>query len=80
MRFGVITAVKMSLMVFWAVTPCGIVDRYRRFGGTYCLQLQGKTYKTSRLKMEAVCSSETLVSTYSPHSVTIQKTYINRIK
>jgi hypothetical protein len=23
------------------VTPCGLVGRYRRFGGTYCLHLQG---------------------------------------
>jgi hypothetical protein len=41
---------------FWAVTLCGLVDGYQSFGGTYFLQL-------STLKMEEICSSETL-STY----------------
>jgi hypothetical protein len=40
MRFEVLTVVKMS-MVFWVVTPCGLVGRYQCFGGTYCLHLQG---------------------------------------
>jgi hypothetical protein len=40
MRFDVLTAVKMSMLVFWVVTPCGLVGRYQRFGGTYCLYLQ----------------------------------------
>jgi hypothetical protein len=35
MRFGVFVAVKMRIAVFWAVTPCSLVGRYRRFGGTY---------------------------------------------
>jgi hypothetical protein len=34
-------AVKMSMLVFWVATPSGRVDRYQRFGGTYCLHLQG---------------------------------------
>jgi hypothetical protein len=25
----------MSMLVFWVVTPCGLVDRYQRFGETY---------------------------------------------
>jgi hypothetical protein len=54
-RFEVLTAVKMSMLVFWVVTPCGLVRRYQRFGETYCLQL---------LYMETVCFSETLVSAY----------------
>jgi hypothetical protein len=40
MRFEVLTAVKMSILVFWVVTQCGLVGRYQRFGGTYCLHLQ----------------------------------------
>jgi hypothetical protein len=30
----------MVLLVFWVVTPCGFVGRYKRFGGTYFLHLQ----------------------------------------
>jgi hypothetical protein len=39
--------VKMSMLFFWVVTPCGLVGRYKRFGGTYCLHLQGKYLPTS---------------------------------
>jgi hypothetical protein len=42
----------MSILFFWVVTPCRLVGRYQRFGGT------------TALKMKAVCSSETLASTY----------------
>jgi hypothetical protein len=28
-RFEVLTAVKMSMLVFWVVTSCGLVGRYR---------------------------------------------------
>jgi hypothetical protein len=42
MRFEVLTAVKKSMLVFWVVTPCGIVVKYQRFGGTYCPHLQGQ--------------------------------------
>jgi hypothetical protein len=35
-RFEVLTAVKMSMLFFWVVTPCGLVGRYQRFGET-CL-------------------------------------------
>jgi hypothetical protein len=45
---------KMSILVFWIVTPRGLVDIYQRFGGIYCLRLQD---------LEAVCSFETFVST-----------------
>jgi hypothetical protein len=29
-----------SMLVFWVVTPCGLVGRYQRVGGTYCLHFQ----------------------------------------
>jgi hypothetical protein len=29
-----------SKLVFWVLTPCGLVGRYQRFGGTYYLHLQ----------------------------------------
>jgi hypothetical protein len=31
MRFEILTAVKMSMLVFWVVTPCELVERYKRF-------------------------------------------------
>jgi hypothetical protein len=31
----------LSMFIFWVVTPCGLIGRYERFGGTYCLHLQG---------------------------------------
>jgi hypothetical protein len=33
MRFDVVIAVKMSMLVFWVVTPCGLAGRYQRSGG-----------------------------------------------
>jgi hypothetical protein len=41
MMFEVLTAVKMSLLFFWVVAPRVLVGRYQRFGGTYCVHLQG---------------------------------------
>jgi hypothetical protein len=36
----VLMAVKMSMLVFWAVTLCGLVGIYQRFKEIYCLHLQ----------------------------------------
>jgi hypothetical protein len=44
MRFEALPAVKKSMLIFWVVTSCGLVGRYQRFGGTYCLHLQGWHY------------------------------------
>jgi hypothetical protein len=41
MRFDVLTAVKMSMLVLWITESCGLVRRYQCFGGKYCLCLQG---------------------------------------
>jgi hypothetical protein len=30
-----------SVLIFWVVTPCGLVGGYQCFGGTYFLCLQG---------------------------------------
>jgi hypothetical protein len=40
-KFEVLTDVKMSTLVFSVVTSCGLVYRYQRFGGKFCLHLQG---------------------------------------
>jgi hypothetical protein len=42
-RFEVLTAVKMSILVFWLATPSELVGRYQRFGEIYCLHLQSVT-------------------------------------
>jgi hypothetical protein len=36
-RSEVLKAVNISMLVLWVVIPYGLVGRYRRFGGTYCL-------------------------------------------
>jgi hypothetical protein len=62
-RSEVLTAVKMSILVFWVVTPCGLVGRYQRFGRAYYLCLQGRVSPSySTLNMDAIRSSETPVS------------------
>jgi hypothetical protein len=48
MELEVLTAVKSLMLIFWIVTPCGLLA----------------DTNISALKMEAVCSSETLVSIY----------------
>jgi hypothetical protein len=48
------------LLVFWAVTPCGLVGRYQRLGEN--------PSPSSAQKKEAVYSSESFMSTYSPKS------------
>jgi hypothetical protein len=46
----------MSIVAFWVVTPCKLVDCYQHFGETCCLQ--------SILKIEDIRSSEMLITTY----------------
>jgi hypothetical protein len=41
MRFGVLAALKKSLLVFSGVTLCGLVGRYQRFRETYCIYCEG---------------------------------------
>jgi hypothetical protein len=40
MRFKVLMVVKMLMLVFWVLTPCGLVGRYQYFDRTYFLHLQ----------------------------------------
>jgi hypothetical protein len=39
-RFQVLTAARMKMAVFWVVAPCSLVEVYRRFRGSRCLQHQ----------------------------------------
>jgi hypothetical protein len=36
--------VKISMLFFWVVTPCGFADRFKRFGRTYCFHLQDQSW------------------------------------
>jgi hypothetical protein len=72
LRFQVHMAVKMSMLVFWVVTPCGLVGRYQRFGGTYRLHLQG-------WRRRQYDPPKGWYAPMSPHGVTTQKTNIEPI-
>jgi hypothetical protein len=39
-RSEVLVKVNIKIMGFWDVTPCSFVDRYQRFGRSYCPYLQ----------------------------------------
>jgi hypothetical protein len=78
--FGVLTAMKMSMLVVRVVMPCGPVGRYRRFGGTYlhlqpwkphfgernCLHLQPGRWRE-------YISLKSWYLPRSPHGITAQK-------
>jgi hypothetical protein len=53
---------KIAVLVFWVVTPCGLVGRYQQFGGTCCLHILP-------LKYWYLCTH--------PHVITDQKTSID---
>jgi hypothetical protein len=53
------TAVDMKTTVFWAVTPCSLVESYQCLEGTCCLHICLNSYT---LKMEPAGFSETLVA------------------
>jgi hypothetical protein len=36
-RFQVLTATSMQMVVFWDVSPCSLVEIDQRFRGAYCL-------------------------------------------
>jgi hypothetical protein len=67
-----VSILKTTLTTVCDVTPCSLVEVYRRIGGTYCFSLQGgnKTLAgcllgaLSPLEMEAVRCSKTPVNFY----------------
>jgi hypothetical protein len=51
-RFEAFTTVKFQVEIFWVLTPCSFVVRYKSFGGPFCLHLQGEVkrwYPTAAL-------------------------------
>jgi hypothetical protein len=88
---------KLKIIISWDMTPCSQLSVNRRFGGIYCLHLQGRRNKfsnkwtskqqashlltcwfldkliSSTLKMEAICSSERLLTLNGLHGVISQK-------
>jgi hypothetical protein len=59
----------LDSIIFWDMTPCSLLSFNKRFGGTYRLHLPPGCLLVfsepipSTLKMEAICSSETVVET-----------------
>jgi hypothetical protein len=49
--------VNMTIVIFWAVTPCAIIDRYQLVGGIICLHLR----RANNLKMRTANSLEAYV-------------------
>jgi hypothetical protein len=65
MRFEVLTAAKISMLVLRVVMPCGLVGTYRRFGEAYCFHLQGRYNPKDRqiIMMHLSSHSRSLLTT-----------------
>jgi hypothetical protein len=49
-------------MVFWNEMTCSLLDRYQRFGGTYCLYFKSKsTLQTESSSGMLVCIYQTVI-------------------
>jgi hypothetical protein len=72
MRFEVLATLKVSIFVFWVVTPCGLIGIYQGFGEIYCLHLQGW-----RWRRYSYVSPKPWYLPTSQHAVTTQKTNID---
>jgi hypothetical protein len=66
--FEVLKAVIMKNIIFWIITPCGLLKVNRSLGETYRPRLLGRISLTllffsayPTLKMEEICSSETSI-------------------
>jgi hypothetical protein len=64
-RFEVLTAVKMSLLFLWVVTPCGLVGRYHCFGGKYA---SSHGVVTQRNNIDKFCECLKLVTNRALHN------------
>jgi hypothetical protein len=60
-KFRVLMLMNTRITVFWVVTPCSFVDRYKLFGGIYC---RGRLYRKQSLKTDTAGFSEVPVLIY----------------
>jgi hypothetical protein len=44
-----------GIAAYWVVTQCGLVERYVRFGGTFCLHFQGWSLELLAMVNVALC-------------------------
>jgi hypothetical protein len=65
-RSEFLTLMTIDITVLWDGKLCDLVKVYGCFGGTYCLHLQGQrvSQASSKLKVEAVHSSEMSINFY----------------
>jgi len=50
-----VTAVTIRITVFWVVTPCSVVERYQRFGGTCCIHFHSEDGKKASREYTGAC-------------------------
>jgi hypothetical protein len=67
-RSDVLTAVTMKSTVFWDVTLCKLADRYQRFEGICCIDLQGRKWR-QQVSLKLRCLSTRLLGTTSQTTV-----------
>jgi hypothetical protein len=61
-RFQSFTAANMKMSVFWGVAPCDLVQIYRRFRGSCCLQYQDDD--SSPLVLLALVAVQTIITEF----------------
>jgi hypothetical protein len=75
-RYEVLTAMKMSMFVFWVVTPCGLVSRFQRFGETHFSPEDGDS--TFPRNVFICLQVHTALQLRKPTSTEINKTTVRR--
>jgi hypothetical protein len=70
--FEVLTAVVMKSTVFWDITPYSSLNVNQRFGGTYCLHLQGQRISWARSQHESRWQAEALLVSCLAYSSTLK--------
>jgi hypothetical protein len=62
-KFQVLTAVSMKMVIFWVIAPCSLEEVHRRFRGVCHLHHQGSSSIIAPM-IEAARTSETSVNFY----------------